>query len=203
MASSTPGDVVESDAGTVEGHHAGAAAAKAHGLVIAALGLAHHEEDEAAEDNHRQEVNQQAEEAAQAAGTFVYHFNAAGRSDFHAAVQQQAHNVGFVADAAGEFIAGADVADPGIDGQFLAAYDDFPDFVVLGHSNDRGHRFFGLAAESVQHRIHDDDDADDDQQVNEAIAQPFVGSHSESSEGPRWPVARVKPLRAANGRSLY
>ena len=62
-----PGHVGKGHPGTIEGHHPGAAAAEAHGLIVAALGLAHHEQDEATEEDQRQEVEQQPEEAAQAA----------------------------------------------------------------------------------------------------------------------------------------
>ena len=49
------GHVREGDGGLVAQEHAGAALAEAQGLVIGALGLAHHEEDEADDQDQRQE----------------------------------------------------------------------------------------------------------------------------------------------------
>ena len=54
-----PGHVVERHRGLVEGRHLGAAAAETHGLVVTALGLAHHEQDQAAEEDQRQKVQHQ------------------------------------------------------------------------------------------------------------------------------------------------
>ena len=53
------GDVGERDDRLVAEEHPRAALAEAQGLVIRALGLAHHEEDEAADDEQRQEAGQQ------------------------------------------------------------------------------------------------------------------------------------------------
>ena len=53
------GHVVERDDGLVAEEHPGAALAEREGLVIGALGLAHHEEDEAADDEQRQQARQQ------------------------------------------------------------------------------------------------------------------------------------------------
>ena len=50
-----PGHVGERDDRLVAEEHPGAALAEAQGLVIGALGLAHHEEDEAADQDERQE----------------------------------------------------------------------------------------------------------------------------------------------------
>ena len=48
------GHVGERDDRLVAEEHAGPALAEGHGLVVGALGLAHHEEDEAADQEHRQ-----------------------------------------------------------------------------------------------------------------------------------------------------
>ena len=53
------GDVGERDDGLVAEEHPGPALAEAEGLVIGALGLAHHEEDEAADDEQRQQPGEQ------------------------------------------------------------------------------------------------------------------------------------------------
>ena len=53
------GHVREGHHGLVAEEHAGAALAEGHGLVVGALGLAHHEEDEAADHEQRQQARQQ------------------------------------------------------------------------------------------------------------------------------------------------
>ena len=67
--------IVEGNGGAVEGQHPGPAASEAEGLVVASLGLAHHEQDQAAEEDQRQEVKQDSEEAAQAAGALEHHLD--------------------------------------------------------------------------------------------------------------------------------
>ena len=59
------GDVVEGDDGLVAEEHAGPALAEAHGLVIGALRLPHHEEDEPADQQDRQQRgDEQGQDAA-------------------------------------------------------------------------------------------------------------------------------------------
>ena len=63
------GHVVEGHDGLVAEEHARAALAEAHGLVIGALRLAHHEEDEPADQEHRQQRgDEQRQDAAGGAG---------------------------------------------------------------------------------------------------------------------------------------
>ena len=84
------GHVGEGDRGAVEGHHSRPAAAKAEGLIVTALGLAHHKQYQPAEEYQRQEVEQQPEEAGQPAGAFGINLDAAGSADLHSAFQLEA-----------------------------------------------------------------------------------------------------------------
>ncbi len=116
---------------TIKGHHPRPAAAKAHRLIIAALGLAHHKQDETAEEDKRQEVQHQAEEAAQTAGAFEGDLHS-GRSGFHVVIGQGLHQVGLVVNTAGELGAAGPAGNPGDYGQLIPLDDNFADFVGLG-----------------------------------------------------------------------
>ena len=65
------GHVVEGYGRTIEGQHTGAAATEAHGLVVGALGLPHHQQYQPAKEYEGQEVDQDTKDAAQPAGALV------------------------------------------------------------------------------------------------------------------------------------
>ena len=72
-------DVLEADGRAVAHEHAGAALAKAESLVAVALSLPHHEQQYRAEKDEWQEVDQDAEQAAQPACPLDIHPYRRGR----------------------------------------------------------------------------------------------------------------------------
>ena len=74
------------------------------------------------------------------------------------------------ADAAGEPVVPDPAARLGDNSKLFAVGDNLPDLVVFGHRYNGRYRQLVPAPYTRQQGIEDDDDADDDQQVNEAIS---------------------------------
>ena len=172
------GNVGEGDCGAVEGHHARPAAPETQGLVIASLGLPHHEQDEAAEEYQGKEVDQQSKEAAESSPALVVNRNPVGRADRDVVFRQEGDHICVCPDTTGEPVGSDPAARLGDDGKFFAVGDNLADLVVLGHRYDGRYGQLVPAADAGQQGIENDYNADDDQQVNEAISQPPIASHS-------------------------
>ena len=176
------GYIAECNRGPVEGHHTGPAASEAHGLVVGTLGLSHHQQDEAAEKDERQEIEQDSENAAETAGTFELH---AGRGYLvqYVMLGEQAEEVGVPANAAAVLFRFAAGADPGDDGKFLAVNDNPVDLTRARLGEHFGHRKLFAASEAGNQRVKDDDDPNDDEEVDEAVANPAIVGHNVPAVG--------------------
>ena len=121
------GHVVEGYGRTIEGQHTGAAATEAHGLVVGALGLPHHQQYQPAKEYEGQEVDQDTKDAAQPAGALVLNLGCGRVCRVLAqdpGVGKQLDQVGVFADATGVL---GGVSTPGnsrYDGEFFPVYDD-------------------------------------------------------------------------------
>jgi hypothetical protein len=116
----------------------------------------------------RQEIEQNTEQAAQPSGPFEVDLDAIG-PQVNAVADQQVDDVGLLAHAAGGLVGGYTFGHPGNYGELLAFDHNSADLVDLRPGDDFGDgQGFGGALGGFQ-GVEDDNHADDNQQVNQAI----------------------------------
>ena len=167
-------DVREHDGGAVGREEAGAALAEPEGLIVASLGLPHHEQEDAAEEYEREELQEDAKEVAEAAGV----------QDLDADVEFSGIDPGGLENLedAGAGLLGSDQQLVGGEARLrdeaVAVHFDGGDLAVRCAGQDGGEvnlRGIFLGGRE-QHEKHCDDPHEDDQ-VDEDVAGP-AGPHS-------------------------
>ena len=171
------GHVVKRNRGLVERHHASAAAPEAHGLIVGSLGLAHHQQDEPAEEYQGQEVEQDAEDAAESAGAFVGHFGRSGEAVKVDGFVEQRKEISVFADTAGVLGGLATDSSPRDDGEFFAIHDDLIDLATPHIVEDIGNRKLFATTEARNQRVENYYDSDNDEQIDETVADPAIIAH--------------------------